>query len=74
MADILDDIFILNFPNTLSGKNSSGKSDEILAKWRKIFPDLNFPRWKMFPDEKFSPMNNFPRQNIFHGWKFDPVE
>ena len=44
---------------TLSRKTSSGKSDEILIKWR-IF----------FPDELFSPTINFHRREIFSINKF----
>ena len=41
--------------NTLSGKTSSGKSDEILVTWRIFFPD----GW-------FSPRINFLHKQVFH--------
>ena len=36
---------------TFKGIISSGKSDEFLGRWRIFFPNKNFPRRKIFPDE-----------------------
>ena len=40
----------------LSGKNSSGKSDENFPR-RIVFPEEYGGKWRNFTNEKFSPMN-----------------
>ena len=56
---------------TLSGKISSGKSDEIFGRWRnfspaKFFPGEYFSPAKFFPGVYFSPAKFFPGDIFSH--------